>query len=283
MLADLLDDYKRRQVRDLKNSSYMIRKLVQYFGDMQVDALTEGKVNRFIDDLLRQDLTRTTVNRYTQILKQALKRAHRKKYITEIPYIERFSEKGNARQGFFEYHEVEAILSHMPEHWHDIVWFAYYTGWRKREVLTLQWQNVQGDTVRLWADASKNEEPRVIVLAGPLAPVAAIIERRQAARLDGVPWVFHRQGRQLVAYDKSWRKARKLAGLPQKIFHDTRRTAARNLEEVGVSRQVAKLITGHKTDSMHLRYLIRNERDMRREFGKLGHSTPTPNGQDRKE
>jgi hypothetical protein len=26
------------------------------------------------------------------------------------------------------------------------------------------------------------------------------------------------------------------------------------------------MITGHKTDSMHLRYLIRNEQDMRREL-----------------
>jgi integrase len=218
---------------------------------------------------------RTTINRYTQLLGQAMRIAKRKKLIKEIPYIPKFSEKENVRQGFFERHELEAILAHMPEHWHDVVRFVYITGWRKNEVLTLQWRNIQGDVIRLRPEIAKNKEGRVIVMTGALGEVAEIIARRRAVRFDLCPWVFHRVGTQLKDYNKSWRKARKLAGFPDKIFHDTRRTAARNLEDAGISRQVSKMITGHKTDSMHLRYLIRNEQDMRRELegSKVGQST----------
>src|SRR5262249_31139365 len=43
------------------------------------------------------------------------------------------------------------------------------------------------------------------------------------------------------------------------IFHDFRRTAARNLVDAGVDITVAKTITGHRTESMFRRYAIVNE------------------------
>jgi hypothetical protein len=56
--------------------------------------------------------------------------------------------------------------------------------------------------------------------------------------------------------------AREKAGLPGKLMHDNRRTAARNMDRGGVLRQVAKQITGHKTDIMYNRYNILNEKDV---------------------
>jgi hypothetical protein len=44
--------------------------------------------------------------------------------------------------------------------------------------------------------------------------------------------------------------------------HDFRRTAIRNLERMGIPRSVAKLMVGHKTDSVYERYNVASKRDL---------------------
>ena len=114
--------------------------------------------------------------------------------------------------------------------------------------------------VRLRPEIAKNKDGRVIILVGEIANVIA---RRQAERVESCPCVFHRQGNRIKHYNRAWRTAREKAGLPGKFMHDNRRTAARNMDRAGVPRQVAKQITGHKTDSMYNRYNIVNEKDVR--------------------
>jgi hypothetical protein len=52
------------------------------------------------------------------------------------------------------------------------------TGWRVKEIATLEWRDIVDGTIHLRPDVSKNAEGRVLMLVGALA---TLIARRRAA------------------------------------------------------------------------------------------------------
>ena len=61
------------------------------------------------------------------------------------------------RQGFFEHPEYLAVRAHLPAPWQDILDLAYYSGWRKQEILGLTWDEIDraGGVIRLSPARSK--------------------------------------------------------------------------------------------------------------------------------
>ena len=80
----------------------------------------------------------------------------------------------NARQGFFERHEFDAVLAHLPAYLHAPLRFAFVTGWRfKSEVLPLTADRVDlgAGVVRLDPGATKNNEGRSLYVTAELREV----------------------------------------------------------------------------------------------------------------
>ena len=183
----------------------------------------------------------------------------------------------NTRTGFFEEPEFRSVLSHLPDHLRPVAEFAYLTGWRKQEILTLQWPQIalHAGTIRLEPGSTTNDEGRTFPfpcyppLKELLEALRARTEAFQQASGMIVPWVFHRNGRPIKDYRGSWKKACEAAQVPGRIPHDFRRTAVRNLERAGVPRSVAMKLTGHKTESVYRRYAIVSESDLSEGVAKL--------------
>jgi len=148
--------------------------------------------------------------------------------------------------------------------------FGYYTGWRRREVSELTWAEVDfgGGVVLLDPERSKSKNARLLPLSLPLREV---IDRRAALRHPALPWVFHKDGVSVGDWRKTWNRACRLAGFPEKRFHDLRRTVARNLVRSGVPERVAMALLGHKTRSVFDRYNIVSEADLKQAAGRLAY------------
>jgi integrase len=182
------------------------------------------------------------------------------KKLTSRPHVP-LLEEDNAREGFFEAAEFEALATHLPAVVADAARFAFLTGWRKGEITSLEWRDVDtgAGTIRLRRAHSKNKKTRTLVLHGELLDV---IRRRATLRRLECPFVFHRNGKALRSFRKAWQAACCAAGFKGRLFHDLRRSAVRNMVRAGVPQNVAMRISGHKTDSVFRRYDIVNDDDL---------------------
>jgi integrase len=93
-----------------------------------------------------------------------------------------------------------------------------------------------------------------------------------------VPYVFPvthgpYKGGQRRDIRKMWRRACREAGVPGKLKHDLRRTAARNMINLGVPERVTMAVLGHKTTSMLHRYCIVSPGDLQDAARRLSDNT----------
>jgi integrase len=82
-------------------------------------------------------------------------------------------------------------------------------------------------------------------------------------RYPASPWICHYRGERLARVQKKlWDKICQRVGLNDKLFHDLRRTAIRNMVRRGISERIAMEISGHRTRSVFDRYDIVSEADI---------------------
>ena len=104
------------------------------------------------------------------------------------------------RQGFFEHPEYLAVRAHLPAPWQDILDLAYYSGWRKNEILGLTWDEIDeaggpispppsptrwtdgGHAVAHRLSGGRRADPLPPRLPPPRRPAAALLHESSLAR-----------------------------------------------------------------------------------------------------
>ena len=146
----------------------------------------------------------------------------------------------------------------------DIIRLLLMTGCRKSEIVTLRWQDVDGDTLDL-ADAKSG--PRRVFLN---APARAILERQPRS---GNTYVFSspsKPGRPFSPDLKLWRAVRRQAGIEDVRLHDLRHTVASHAVLQGVPLPVVSRLLGHKRPSMTMRYAHVGDRETEAAAERIG-------------
>ena len=269
----LLDDYKANGRQSTRRAKSATQNLRRFFADSRAIDITEDRLNAYIVFRQEEKAANATINRELAALKRAFRLAGKK---VGMPPRIRMLRENNARKGFFEPEQFKAVLQHLPEDLKPVFEVAYITGWRvSSELLTRKWQHVDlaANWLRLDPGESKNSEGRMFPLTPELRDVLSqqLAKTRQLEKATErvIPWVFHRNGKPIKDYYGAWDEACRLAGLPDRIAHDLRRTAVRNLERAGVPRSSSMKMTGHKTESVYRRYAIVDEAMLREGAEKL--------------
>lgn len=253
-----LDDLTRRFDKHIK----------PFFGDRRLASITAGDVQAYVDHRQGEKAANATINRELAALGRAFSLAIKSGEVTARPHFDML-EEDNVRTGFFERDQFERVRAHLPEPVRPVVTFAYVTGWRVRsEILPMCWRQVdfEARTVRLDPGTTKNKKGRVFPFTAELAAIleAQRADTRAVEKEKGIvcPYVFHRNGKQIKYFRRTWKKACVAAGVPGNVPHDFRRTAVRNLVRAGVPEGVAMKLTGHLTRSVFERYNVVSEGDL---------------------
>src|SRR5262245_41120133 len=224
LLDDLLREYEQngRKVRRLRFSLAHLRPA---FGIRKAMAVRGDDINAYKSDRLAAGAAAATVNRELAALKRAYTLGVRDEKIMHRPPIAVLREN-NARRGFFEPADFEALRAALPAPLRPVVTFAYITGWRvTSEILPLTWGQVDfaAGTVRLEEGTTKSGAGRTFFMTPELR---GCLEAKHETRHGTL--VFHRKGRPIKSFRKAWRSACDEAKLVGRIPHDFRRTAVRN-------------------------------------------------------
>lgn len=268
-------DYRNNGRRTVRNVAFAFARLVEHFGSgFHARNLDGAAVEKYKAVRLKAGARNATVNSELAQLRRGLRLAYRLGRVSTLPSFS-LLRPGRPRAGFLEPDQFGAILANLPADLRPLVTFLYWTGWRRTEATTLQWRMVDRKSGVIRIEESKNDEARTIPYRA--LPVLHELIEDQRARTTAlekesaivVPWVFHRRGEFIKAFAGAWTGACTRAGLPGRLVHDMRRSAARNMTRAGIPQSVAMQIGGWKTASVFKRYAIVDEKMIAENLSKL--------------
>jgi integrase len=271
-VSDLLDANLRR-VREAKLASllevtYRTETLRNLLGEIRAVEFRPEHVDSYkaqrrvgAGTARRAKVGETSIRRELEVLSGAFRYAVARGVLRYAPLIEKPTED-NVRAQEIPLEKFPAILAALPcSDTRDFCEWLLLTAMRPKGVAALRWEWFDRATWTLSVPAQKKGEARAFAIDGTLRRV---IERRLAARRLDCPFIFHRRGRPLGAKQvrPAFYAALEACGLKSGrkgfVLYDTKKTAAGLLIDAGLSQREAMHFSGHATENMFDRYVIKS-------------------------
>ena len=245
--------------------------LLPTFGSLPLDQITHADVTRWFDDYSRT--APGGANHALSVIRRILNHAVECEHLQTNPAR---SVKRNPRPKLTRFLSREEIsrLHRVLDHYGrarpslvqqaDVIRLLLLTGCRRSEILTLRWQDIDGDALKL-TDA-KTGSRRVFLNA----PARAILERQPRS---GNTYIFPSpvdSKRPLSCDLRLWYSVRKEAGIQDVRLHDLRHTFASHAVLRGIPLPVVSRLLGHRQPSTTLRYAHVGDREIEAAAERIG-------------
>jgi len=315
LVADVISDYK---LKGCKSGAHVVRRwerhLKPFFTRRKAGEISTATVRRYIDTRVEEGAKPATINRELALLRRAFNLARKSSppKLAAVPYIPLFREN-NRRVGFLEVQQEARLMEECGRFglWcRTAVEIGIAYGWRLSEVqgLRVRQVNLLHGTLSLDVGSTKNSEGRT----APLTDTLRTLLREAIRGKQANDYVLTRaDGSRVKNFRKAWQRSCIRAGLGHLVcpgcesdagerfarssctncgrklskpsyrgllFHDLRRSMARNMRNEGVAEEVIMQVGGWKTASVFTEAIRRVEAARRRdreEFGQsFGQSAP---------
>lgn len=157
----------------------------------------------------------------------------------------------NKRKRYLSQEEIDRLLGSCGrDHTRDIVETALNTGMRRKEILTLESNQIKDGLIYL--SKTKTNEAREIPINDDLADLFKRLKRKKIQNID---YIFcDKNGHPYHDIDGSFKTALKKARIKDFRFHDLRHTFASHFVMRGGSLKELQELLGHKDTKMTMRY-----------------------------
>ena len=249
------------------------RHLKTFFGGMRAIDVTSEQLARYVDKRQQEQAANATINRELAALKRMFRLGQQSTppKVVRGPKFPKLAEN-NIRKGFLEDGQYRKLIEYCPDLWfRSLVECGRTYGWRVSELLTMRVNQVDVTqrVIRLEPGTTKNRDGREVLMTDEVRKLLSALVYGKPAE----DYVFTRSnGRPVRDFRVTWKNACAHAGIPDLLFHDLRRTGARNLRRAGVAEGIIMKIGGWRTRSVFERYAIVSRSDMNDAILKLEES-----------
>jgi integrase len=301
LAEDMIRDYRinaRKSIDDVETRWKL--HLQPFFEGMRAIDVTNELIARYVDTRQQEGAKNATINRELAGLKRMFRLGllATPAKVLRMPAFPHLREN-NVRKGFLEDAQLHALLQDAELWFRALVECGRTYGWRVSELLNMRVEQVDiaQRVIRLEPGTTKNNDGREVFMTDSVhalltacvhgkKPDAAVFTRSDGSAVRDFRVRWERActragvGRTICADCSapmdSGRGCPKCKGQRSAysglIFHDLRRTAARNLRRAGIPETVIMKIGGWRTRSVFERYAIVSRTDIADAMQKLQQS-----------
>ena len=271
-LCDSFLEYSRVNKKSYKQDKSRVASIKEFFINTKyIQNIKPNNIEKFKIFLLSKGLSKTTVNRYLEILSKMFNMAIMNEWIEKNPVKRhmKFPLKNYVIR-YLKDEEDDLFLKVLPEHFFPIYITALNSGLRKSNIRLLKWENINLDFRLIELTENKGNKHIKLYINDTLYDLFSQMSKQKHP--SGFLFINPRTNRFYSdeAMRDEWNSIKEKAGVKDFRFHDLRHTVGTRLAEKGVPVPVIKEILTHSDIRTTMGYVHASSNQIKSAMNVLG-------------